>query len=386
MTNRIFIFLVLVTLTTVVPAQSGRIVPAAEKTGDGAVELTLKQMFDEANGYAVAKYTEFQQKKIPYSDKLHDQTKLEQRQLAAKYAAQAGTRAGLAGDDFYFLGMLHWIAENMQGTAENLTKFSAWENAAPDRAQNARSIGVVALAKQTRMADAEKLLAEYKSKAPLRPAEVLRMSAEMAKAYKIQKDFAKMAPHADVAYSTAVKLLSTTTSPAQSTDEILDAGMLVFEAYRDLGERQRAEAALDDLRRLAVVSRSSTFYYYSVDKKILYLMDTGRKKEALALFRSTMESIPKDFADKGWQEDLERRFRQREKHYALLGEKAPDLPAIDQWFPGTQRSLADYRGKVVLLDFWATWCGPCYGEFPEFKDWLREFGKDGFEILGSTLR
>jgi len=384
MTKRIFIFLLLLVPTTGVLGQSGRVIPAADKTGNAAVELTLKQMFDEANGYAVVKYTEFQQKKIPYSDKLLDQTKLEQRQLAAKYAAQAGTRSDLAGDDLYYLGMLHWIAENMDGTADNLTKFAAWESAGPDRAQNARSIAVIALAKQKKMSDAERVLAEYRAKSPIKPAEMLRMSAEMAKAYKAQKDFAKMAAHADVAYSTAAKLLPTTASPAQATDETLDAGMLVFEAYRDLGERQKAEAALDDLRRLAVVSRSATFYYYAVDKKITYLMDTARKKDALALFKSTMAAIPKDFADKGWQDDLERRFLQREKHYALLGEPAPELPAIDQWFPGTQRALADYRGKVLLLDFWATWCGPCYGEFPEFKDWLREFGKDGFEILGIT--
>ena len=68
----------------------------------------------------------------------------------------------LAGEDFYYLGMLHWIAENLDGTAENLRKFIVIPDAdAGRRRQTARSIVVVVLAKQKKLDEAETLLAEY---------------------------------------------------------------------------------------------------------------------------------------------------------------------------------------------------------------------------------
>lgn len=341
-------------------------------------------MFDEANGYSRIKFLEYEQKKVPYTDALRTKTKVEQRQLAAKYAALAGGRAQLSTDDLYYLGMLHWIAENLDGTVNNLGKFVAAENAPADRSQTARSIMVVVLAKQMKMTDAEKALAEYSSKEPTKLTERARMEGEIAKAYQTQRDFARMAPHAVVGYEASKALLKDNTSRARGLDEIMDAGMLVFEAYSDGGDQAKADAALEDFRQTGSETGSISLYYYAIDRKIKYLTETGRKPAALAYYQAAMNEVSRDFGDKGAQNEVKTRLKKRERHYALLGLPAPEMPAHDQWFPGKPRTFASMKGKVILLDFWAIWCQPCFDAFPSLIEWDQDFRREGLDIIGVT--
>jgi thiol-disulfide isomerase/thioredoxin len=67
----------------------------------------------------------------------------------------------------------------------------------------------------------------------------------------------------------------------------------------------------------------------------------------------------------------------------LLGKPAPDLVA-EFSFNGKTAKLSDLKGKVVLVDFWAIWCGPCIRTFPHLRDWQKEHGDKGFEVVGVT--
>ena len=67
----------------------------------------------------------------------------------------------------------------------------------------------------------------------------------------------------------------------------------------------------------------------------------------------------------------------------LLGRPAPDFELKD--LSGKTVHLSDFRGKAVVLDFWATWCPPCLREIPIFVEMQREYGPQGLEIVGIAM-
>jgi peroxiredoxin len=67
----------------------------------------------------------------------------------------------------------------------------------------------------------------------------------------------------------------------------------------------------------------------------------------------------------------------------VQGAKAPDfeLASLD----GHKVKLSDYRGKAVLLNFWATWCPPCKIEMPWFVELQKQYAKDGLVVIGVAM-
>jgi thiol-disulfide isomerase/thioredoxin len=67
----------------------------------------------------------------------------------------------------------------------------------------------------------------------------------------------------------------------------------------------------------------------------------------------------------------------------LIGHEAPEVNF--HWISsGTAKKLADLKGKVVILDFWATWCGPCVGAFPNIRKLQERYADYDVEIIGVT--
>jgi len=68
---------------------------------------------------------------------------------------------------------------------------------------------------------------------------------------------------------------------------------------------------------------------------------------------------------------------------SLAQEAAPALELKDA--SGRAVQLADYSGKVVILNFWATWCGPCVKEMPIFVELAKKYGQQGVVVLAASL-
>jgi thiol-disulfide isomerase/thioredoxin len=385
---RIFLVLILIfsALAFQIAAQSGRV--NAGQPSDSIPESeqpTPKAMYEEANAYSKKKFDEFQQKKIPFSDTLYQQTLREQKQLAAHFAATVLARPNIAGEDFYYLGMLHWLAQNPDGASETLRKFFETKEAAAENLQTSRSVMSVIAARRKNFDEAEKFLGDYLKNEPVKTLERLKMESELAENYRAARDFARASAHAEEAYRAAKSLLPDASMRARALAETVESATALHEIYRQSGDLKNAEATLGDLQKIAVPVDSSAIYYYAVDQTIKFFIETGRKPAAMEFYKASLNQARKDFFNKALQNDVLRRLTRRAKHYEMLGETAPEIAGVDYWFPAADaKTLASLRGKIVLLDFWATWCGPCVAAFPKLTDWHETYQKDGFVILGLT--
>jgi peroxiredoxin len=69
--------------------------------------------------------------------------------------------------------------------------------------------------------------------------------------------------------------------------------------------------------------------------------------------------------------------------HSLVGRPAPEFTRRD--LAGQSIDMGSLRGKVVLLNFWATWCAPCQQEMPVFSKWQREYGPQGLAVIGISM-
>lgn len=80
---------------------------------------------------------------------------------------------------------------------------------------------------------------------------------------------------------------------------------------------------------------------------------------------------------------IERSIKSSLKLAELIGKPAMDLQ-IDAWANGSPLTADGMKGKVVLLDFWAVWCGPCIATFPHLREWQEKYGEKDFVMVGLT--
>jgi len=78
----------------------------------------------------------------------------------------------------------------------------------------------------------------------------------------------------------------------------------------------------------------------------------------------------------------EKRLMQKVESIATA-DPAPEMKFIE-WIGEDQRAIGEFRGHIVLLDFWATWCGPCIATFPRLRNWHKKYAEKNFKLIGVT--
>ncbi|HEX3558956.1 MAG TPA: redoxin domain-containing protein [Pyrinomonadaceae bacterium] len=332
---------------------SGDAPDGSKAAGERGGAASSQSLYDEAAAYVQRKFDEFRKNSVPYDRALEQKTYQEQKDLALRNVTQLIARGPLHGADLFYAGQLYALAGKGEGALDSMRRFLAEADAAhvsAEMKQHARVVVVQQAAQLGLDDDAEKTLAAYAQDEPRSAADLQRMHVTLASAYVKRKDYVRAVPHARETWAAALRGAGERKTDAQQRDAaIYGAGALLASTLVRAGQRPEAIAVIQEMRARAVSLPSARLYRQATE----LLLEQGERLD-----------VPPGVAE-------------------LPAAATPEIK-ISEWIDQTPVRLADLRGKVVLLDFWATWCGPCRVSMPKINAMSRKYRDRGLVVLGLT--
>jgi thiol-disulfide isomerase/thioredoxin len=348
-------------------------------TGRSATEL-----YEEAAGYEQKRFREFERNKLPFDQKLLDKTVQERRDLAARNAALLASQNPTTSPDVFFLGLLYALADDADTTIKTmqlyLTKDLALESA---RAQSARFVLAKYAARKESMDVAESALADFVKHQPLNPVEHLAFERSLTSAYRKLGQNERAAAHGKEAFNLS-KALPSKPNDSSAAETTFAVGSGLVDALIDLKDTDQAAETLRNMQTIALTMPAAIFYIDSTTRLADLLINADRKPEALKTIDEALTRVTaKPYANAEAQRVVLNSLRRKQAQLRVEREQAPEL-AIAKWIGQQPVKIADLKGKVVLLDFWATWCGPCIAAIPQMKELYSKYSDKGVVIVGVT--
>lgn len=150
----------------------------------------------------------------------------------------------------------------------------------------------------------------------------------------------------------------------------------------------RLMQAPDDARTLSIYGRK-----LQRELAPMVYSEPGKVEQRLSAAKRFLEGLQTRVQDEAFKralgevgsswKQLERRVEHAKRLAALIGADMAPM-AVDAWVNGEPLTDAALKGKVVLLDFWAVWCGPCVATFPHLRAWNERYGPKGLVMIGLT--